>query len=183
MLMLAVEPLDLGPDVKALALSLTDPESEEPASGPDAARIWSRALLALAGERAWILDFFSQVDRLREFCRSRDLSCRDTPGGGVAVAETDPDTLAELFERFQKEAFGIRVGGPVETGDPGLELELRERGLDAYHQAYPGYLFCAICEIETGSITMLSEGLWAAEAARQLRPGLRDLSVAVELLM
>jgi hypothetical protein len=183
MLTLAVEPLDLGPDVKAVGLSLTDPEDEEPVTGSEAARIWGRALPALAGEEPWTLDFFSHLDRVREFCKSHDIAFRDTAAGGVAVTETDFASLAELFERFESETFGVRAGDPVEAGDAELERELRHRGFDAYHQGYPRYLFCAICELDGGSVTLISERLWASEAARRLRAALRELSVTVEMLM
>lgn len=183
MLTLAVEPLYLGPDVKAVALCLTDPEDEEPVSGPDAARIWGQALPALPGDESWTLDFFSHLDRLREFCKSHDIAFRDTAAGGVAVTETGSEALGELFERFENETFGIRAGQPVDTVDAELERDLRRRGYDAYHQAYPRYLFCAICELDAGSVTLISERLWASEVARRLRAVLRDLSVNVEMLM
>ena len=47
MLRLTVEPLDLGPDVRAVGLELVDSESEEPVAGGEAAGIWSQALAAL----------------------------------------------------------------------------------------------------------------------------------------
>ena len=43
--LLEIEPLDLGPDVRAMGLELVeDDENREPVRGPDAARIWSRVL-------------------------------------------------------------------------------------------------------------------------------------------
>ena len=38
---LEVEPLDLGVDVRAVGLDLMEVESQEPAHGSDAARIWA----------------------------------------------------------------------------------------------------------------------------------------------
>lgn len=183
MLTLAVEPLDLGPDVRAMGLSLVDPEDEEPVRGGDAARIWGRALVSLAGDEPWVLDFLSHLEPLREFCKSHDIAYRDTTAGGVAVTETDPDALAGLFERFENETFGARAGEPVDAGDRELENNLRQKGLDAYHHAYARYLFCAICEFESGSVTIVSNDLWASEVTRRLRPALRELSVTVEMLM
>jgi hypothetical protein len=182
-LTLTVEALDLGPDVKAIGLALVDAGDQEPVSGAEAAQIWSRAFGALAGEEPWVLDFFSHLERIEEFCRTHGIAARETAAGGLAVTESDPEVLAQLFERFERETFGARAGAPVASGDAELEGELRRRGIDAYHQAYPRYFYCAICELETGSVTLVSEGLWASEVARRLRPALRSLPVSVEMLM
>jgi hypothetical protein len=182
-LTLTVEALDLGPDVKAIGLALVDGEEQEPVSGADAAQVWSRAFGTLAGEEPWVLDFFSHVEQVEEFCRVHDIAMRETAAGGLAITESDPEALAELFERFERETFGVRAGGAAGSGDVEVEAELRRRGLDAYHRAYPRYLYCAICELETGSVTLVSEQLWASEVARRLRPALRSLPVSVEMLM
>jgi hypothetical protein len=183
MLRLTVEALDLGPDVRAVGLELTDDETEEPVTGPDAARIWALALTRLAGEQPSVLDFFAHLDRIRQFCGENDIRFRDTPADGLAVTESDPDGIARLLERFEGETFGARAGAPIETGDDELERAIRQRGFDAYHQAYPRYLYCAICEPETGSLTIVSDELWASEVARRLRAALKPLPVSVEMLM
>ena len=183
MLNLTIEPLDLGPDVRALALNLTDSEDDEPVTGSEVASLWSRAMLALAGEQPLVLDFFAHLDRVREFCQDQDIRFRETAAGGIAVTETDPDALGRLMERFEAETWGARAGEPLQSGDEELESEIRRRGLDAYHQAFPRYLFCAIGELETGSVTLVSDQLWATEVSRRLRSALRQFSVSVEMLM
>lgn len=183
MLRLTVEPLDLGPDVRALALNLSDSEDEEPVAGGEAAALWSRALLSLAGDGPLVLDFFAHLDRVREFCQNQDVRFRETAAGGIAVTDTDPDALGRLMKRFETETWGARAGEPLRPGDEELENELRRRGLDAYHQAFPRYLFCAVCELETGSITLVSNQLWASEVSRRLRSALREFPVSVEMLM
>lgn len=183
MLRLTVEPLDLGPDVRALALSLADSEDEDPIAAGQAAPLWSRALVALAGEEPLVLDFFAHLDRVREFCQNQAIRFRETAAGGIAVTETDPDALGRLMERFEAETWGARAGEPLQVGDEELENALRRRGLDAYHQAFPRYLFCAVCDLETGSVTLVSERLWATEACRRLRAALREFPVSVEMLM
>jgi hypothetical protein len=183
MLRLTVEPLDLGPDVRAVGLELVDSESEEPVGGGEAAGIWSRALAALAGEEPCVFDFFAHLDRVREFCVNNDVRFRETAAGGLAVTDTDSDALARLFERFEGETFGARAGAAARDGDVELEAELRRRGLDAYHANYPRYRFCAICELETGTVTLVSEQLWASEVSRRLRSALKGLPVSVEMLM
>src|SRR6202034_173240 len=66
---LEVEPLDLGADVKAVGLDLVEIETREPAHGLDAARLWAATLGALPGTEPWALDFFSHIDRVRDYCR------------------------------------------------------------------------------------------------------------------
>jgi hypothetical protein len=183
MLRLTVEALDLGPDVRAVGLELVDPETEEPVGGVEAAPLWSRALGALAGEEPCVIDFFAHLERVREFCVNHDVRFRDTAAGGLAVTDSDSDALTRLFERFEGETFGARAGELVEKGDAALEEELRRRGLDAYHRAYPQYFFCAICDLETGAVTVVSEKLWASEVARRLRGALKGFPVSVEMLM
>ncbi|HVB33164.1 MAG TPA: hypothetical protein VNJ52_02135 [Patescibacteria group bacterium] len=183
MLRLTVEPLDLGPDVRALALNLTAAEDQEPVAGSEAAPLWSQALLSLAGEMPLVLDFFAHLDRVREFCQNQDIRFRETAAGGIAVTETDSDALGRLMERFEGETWGARAGEPLRSGDEELENALRRRGLDAYHLAFPRYLFCAVCELDTGSVTLVSDQLWASEVSRRLRGALREFPVSVEMLM
>jgi hypothetical protein len=166
-----------------VGLELVDAETGEPVGGEEAAPLWSRALGRLAGEEPWTIDFFAHLDRVREFCVNNDVRFVETAAGGLRVTENDSDRLARLFARFAGETFGARAGEPVREGDAELEQELRRRGLDAYHQAYPRYFFCAICELETGSVTLVSEKLWASEAARRLRGALKEFEVSVEMLM
>jgi hypothetical protein len=178
---LEIAPLDLGPDVRAIILELLTSEDREPARGPDAAAIWSRVLPAIAGDEPWALDFFSHLDRLREFSRRHAIACRDEPGRGLVIPAASPEILEVLFERFEAETFGARAGAPLEAGDQELETDLLHRGIDAYQKPFPRYFFCAICEPETGSLTLLSNRLAAADVARRLRPALQNLSVEVEL--
>ncbi|MGB6626315.1 MAG: hypothetical protein WBE43_16155, partial [Candidatus Acidiferrales bacterium] len=59
--------------------------------------------------------------------------------------------------------------------------ELSRHGPDAYHQAYSNYNFCAICDLENGSVVLLSRKLWASEVARRVRPTLNSLDVQVRM--
>ena len=78
MYILEVEPLDLGPDVRAIGVELVEAdENREPVRGADAARIWSRVLRATAGSDSWALDFFSHVDRVRDFCDRHHVAYRE----------------------------------------------------------------------------------------------------------
>ncbi len=178
---LEIAPLDLGQDVRAVSLELLTSEDREPARGPDAATVWSRVLPAAAGHEPWALDFFSHLDRLREFSRRHAIACRDEHGRALVIPAAEPDTLAALFARFENETFGARAGGPLEDGDQELERELLQRGIDAYEKAFPRYLFCAICEPENGSLTLLSSHLTAADVAHRLRAALEELFVEIEL--
>jgi hypothetical protein len=87
--------------------------------------------------------------------------------------------LEALLNRFAAERFGVRAGGPGIAGDPALEGQLAARGVDAYHTAYHEYLFCGVCDFETGFLTVLSDRLWASEVIRRARPALSNLGVEV----
>lgn len=182
MYILEIEPLDLGEDVRAIGLELAeDDENHEPVRGPDAARIWSRVLPAVAGDQAWALDFFSHLDRVREYCSRHGISFREPNPHVVVVAAPPVAILESLFERFEGETFGGRAGGDVLNGDPALEGELPRHGVDAYHAAFPRYYFCAVCDFEEGSLVLLSEKLWASEVIRRVRPALAGQEVEVRL--
>ncbi len=182
MYILDIEPLDLGADVKAVGLDLVeDDENREPVHGEDAARIWTRVLGATAGEQPWALDFFSHIDRVSDFCDRHEIGYRQSTPKSIVVPAGDRPALESLINRFQRETFGARAGGPVSSGDDELERGLASRGVDAYHTAFPKYFFCAICGFEDGSLVLLSEKLWASEVIRRVRPALRELGVDVRL--
>ncbi|HXX44063.1 MAG TPA: hypothetical protein VEJ38_05000 [Candidatus Acidoferrales bacterium] len=182
MYILDIEPLDLGADVKAVGLDLVeDDENREPVRGEDAARIWTRVLEATAGQEPWVLDFFSHVDRVRDYCDRHQISYHEATPKSIVVPTAGATELESLIERFEAETFGARAGGLVSAGDSDLERGLASRGVDAYHAAYPRYSFCAICAFEDGSLVLLSDKLWASEVIRRVRPAVRDLGVEVRL--
>jgi len=183
MSLLDIEPLDLGPDVKAVGLDLVEEdENREPVRGEDAALIWSRVLPAVAGQERWVLDFFSHIDRVRDFCDRHQIGYRETTPRSIVVSASETSALQALLDRFQRETFGARAGGAVSAGDDSdLERELAHRGVDAYHAAFPRYFFCAICGFEDGSLVLLSQKLWASEVIRRVRPVLQELDVEVRL--
>ncbi len=182
MYLLDIEPLDLGPDVRAVGLELTEEdENREPVRGSDAARIWSRILPATAAKESWALDFFSHLDRLRDFCERHQIAYREASQRSIIIPAPESAMLESLFDRFQNETFGARAGGPLLTGDPALEGELARRGVDAYHAAFSNYFFCAVCAFEEGSLVLLSEKLWASEVIRRVRPVLDGMEVEVRL--
>ena len=177
---LEVEPLDLGADVKAVGLDLVEQEGREPARGPDAARLWAAALGALAGTEPWALDFFSHLDRVRDYCRLRGVAFEEKASGrSLVIPAPSGKTLAELLERFAGETFGARAGALLASGDPGVEGELARRGVDAYHGAFRNYLFCAVCDLENGFLTLITEKLWASEVLRRIKPATASFPVEV----
>jgi hypothetical protein len=180
--LLDVEPLDLGPDVRAVGLELVEAdENREPVRGADAARIWSRVLRAVPAAEPWALDFFSHLDRIRDFCNRHQIPFRDATQRSLVIPAPELPALESLFDRFQTETFGARAGGPLTKGDPALEGELARHGVDAYHKAYSNYYFCAVCDFEEGSLVLLSEKLWAGEVIRRVRPTVEPLEVQVHL--
>jgi hypothetical protein len=180
--LLEIEPLDLGADVRAMSLELTEAdENREPIRGADAARIWSRVLPAIAASENWALDFFSHLDRLRDYCQGHQIPYREATKHSVIVPAPELAILEPLLDRFQGETFGARAGGPLAEGDPTLAGELARRGVDAYHNAFAMYLFCAICNFEDGSLILLSEKLWASEVIRRVRPALEGQEIEIRL--
>jgi hypothetical protein len=183
MYLLDIEALDIGPDVRAIALELVeDDEQREPVRGAEAAAVWARVLPAVAGDQPWLLDFFSHVDRVRDFCERHDISFREATPRSIVVPAPKTFDLENLLERFLGETFGARAGGVVPSSDPALEGELASKGADAYHTAFPSYYFCAVCDFDNGSLVLLSQKLWTSEAIRRIRPVLKSLdSVEVEV--
>lgn len=179
---LDIEPLDLGPDVQSVGLDLVEAdENREPVRGNDASRIWSRVLPAAAGTEVQVLDFFSHLDRVRDFCDRHAIAYREANQRSIVVPSPEADVLESLIDRFQNERFGARAGGVLPGADSQVEGELARRGIDAYHAAFPNYYFCAVCGFEDGSLVLLSNKLWASEVIRRVRPALKGLDVEVRL--
>jgi hypothetical protein len=171
--------MDLGADTKAVGLELIETESREPLRGEEAAAIWAAVFPALASQEAWVLDFFSHLDRVREFCKSHDVKFREAAGRCLVIPQPELGKLRELAGRFARETFGVRCGAAAQAADAKLEGELSQRGLDAYQAAYKRYTFCGICELDDGWVTMLSESLWASEIIRRVRPALKEFDVLI----
>ena len=176
---LDVEVLNLGSEVKAVGLELLETENREPVRGTKAAQIWSAALPVLAAEEFYVLDFFSHLDRVRDFCGTHEIPFRDAAERCLVIPKPTQEQLLEIFTRFESETFGMRVGPAAQTPDPAVEGELSKRGLDAYQSAYTRYTFCAVCEPEDGWITLLSETLWPSEVIRRVRPALQPFDVHI----
>jgi len=176
---LDVQALELGAHTKAVGLELLETESREPLRGSEAAQIWAAALPALAAKEGMVLDFFSHVERVREFCKMHEIAFREAANRCLVVSQPSAEKLRELFARFEKETFGLRVGPAVQQEDSELEGELSHRGLDAYQSAYPRYTFCAVCEPEDAWVTLLSESLRPSEIIRRVRPALQQFDVYI----
>jgi hypothetical protein len=183
--LLGIEALDLGADVRAVGLELTEAdENREPLRGKDAARIWARVLRATAGQEPWALDFFSHPDRVRAYCDAHDIDYRQANRLSIVIGAPEPAVLEALLERFEGETFGARAGGRLAAGvgaDSALEADLARRGIDAYHAAFANYFFCGVCAFEDGSLVLLSQTLGASEVIRRVRAVVADLSVEVPL--
>jgi hypothetical protein len=176
---LDVQAMDLGPDTKAVGLELIETESREPLRGEVAAGIWATVLPVLANQEAWALDFFSHLDRVREYCEQHEIEFREAANRCLVVPQPEASTLREIVVRFAGETFGVRCGEATKTADPPLEGELSQRGLDAYQDAYKRYTYCGICEPDDGWLTLLSETIWASEIIRRARPALKEFDVYI----
>jgi hypothetical protein len=174
---LDVQVLDLGADLKAVGLELLETESREPVKGKEAAEIWAALFPALSGSDFFVVDFFSHLNRVREFCEARKIAFREAAERCLVLPQPSEEHLLQLFERFEAETFGVRAGAAVKIVDAALESELSQRGLDAYQAAYIRYTFCAVCDPEDGWVTLLSGTLWASEVVRRVRPALQEFDV------
>ncbi|MFI5058750.1 MAG: hypothetical protein ACHQLQ_11240 [Candidatus Acidiferrales bacterium] len=176
---LDVQALDLGADVKAVGLELLETESREPVKGKEAAEIWAALFPALSGGDFFVLDFFSHLNRVRQFREARKMAFREAAERCLVLPQPSQEHLQQLFERFEAETFGARAGAAARVVDAALESELSQRGLDAYQAAYTRYTFCAVCEPEDGWVTLLSETLGASEVIRRARPAVHQFDVYI----
>jgi hypothetical protein len=176
---LDVQAMDLGNETKAVGLELIETESREPLRGSEAAQIWAASFPALAGKEPMVLEFFSHLDCVREFCNGHKIDFRESARRCLVVPQPSGQHLRELVERFESETFGLRVGPTATQEDSALESELSHRGLDAYQSAYSRYTFCAVCEPFDGWVTLLSETLWPTEIIRRVRPALQPFDVYI----
>jgi hypothetical protein len=176
---LDVQALDLGSGTKSVGLELIETESREPLAGQEAAQIWAASFPALAAKEHYAVDFFSHLDRVREFCTAHNIDFREASGRCLVISQPSVEILQQLIARFERETFGFRAGAATQSEDPILEGELSKRGLDAYEGAYRRYTFCAICEASEGWVTVLSETLWPSEIIRRVRPALQPFDVYI----
>jgi hypothetical protein len=176
---LDVEAMHLGEGVKAVGLELVETENREPVRGKQAAEIWAAIFPALALEEHYVVDFFSHIDRVQEFCKIRKIDYREAAGRCIVLPQPRQAELFQLFERFEGETFGIRAGAATQNPDPALEGELSKRGVDAYQPAYERYFFCAVCDLGDGWVTLLSATLWASEVIRRIRPAAQPFDIYI----
>jgi hypothetical protein len=174
---LDVEAQDLGNAVKAVGLELIETNNREPVTGEPAAEIWSAAFPALAAKDFLAVDFFSHLDRVRDFCAAHGTKFREGASRCVVLPGPSQQQLRQLFARFEDETFGVRAGPAAQNPDGALEGDLSKRGVDAYEPAYERYTFCAICDLKNGWVTLLSASLWASEIIRRLRPALQSFDI------
>ena len=106
---LDVQAMDLGASTKAVGMELLETGSREPVRGKEAALIWGAALPALAAKEALVVDFFSHLERVREYCKLHELKFREAAGRCLVATPATPLEVQSIFERFEKETFGIRV--------------------------------------------------------------------------
>lgn len=176
---LDVQALDLGAEVKAVGLELLGTESREPVRGKDAAEIWAAVFPALVATEPFVVDFFSHIDRVREFCKARAIEFREGAERCIILPRPTEEQLLQLFERFEGETFGVRAGLASQEPDAALEGALSRRGLDAYQAAYSRYTFCAVVEPEDGWVTLLSATLWPSEVIRRVRPAVSRFDIHI----
>ena len=176
---LDVQSLDLGVGVKAVSMEILETESREPVKGKQATEFWAAVFPLLAGSEPFVLDFFSHLDRIRDFCAAKQIVFRDAGPRCVVIPQPVQQELRQIFDRFETETFGFRSGARVKEDDAALTGELSQRGLDAYQSAYERYSFCAVCEFADGWVTLLSPTLWSSEVIRRVRPAAQTFDVHI----
>jgi hypothetical protein len=176
---LDVQALDLGRDVKAVGLELLETESREPVRGREAAEFWAATFPLLASGEPFVLDFFSHLDRVRDFCAAHEIPFQQSGSRSLLIPGPSEEQLRQLFERFEAETFGLRSGPRTQEDDDALAAGLSGHGVDGYQSAYKRYSFCAVCELEDGWITLLSDTLWPSEIVRRLRPAAQSFDVHI----
>src|ERR671936_2812281 len=127
---LDVQAMDLGNEVKAVGLELIETENREPVRGKEGADIWSEIFPALAGKEPFAVDFFSHLDRVRDFCKSRKIEWREAAERCIVISSPSTEDLWQLLERFEGETFGLRAGTAAQAADAALEGDLSKRGMD-----------------------------------------------------
>src|SRR5258708_30056401 len=133
---LDVQALDLGGEVKAVGLELIETQNREPVRGKDAAEIWSAVFPALAGDESYAMDFFSHIERVREFCKMREIRLREAAERCVVLPQPNREQLRLVFAPFEAGQFGFRTGAGSHSAHTALEGDRSTRGLDAYQSAY-----------------------------------------------
>jgi hypothetical protein len=176
---LDVEALDLGEQVKAVGLEILETESREPVRGKRATEFWAAVFPLLAADEPFVLDFFSHLDRVCEFCAAKQIAFQEASPRCIVIPQPAPEQLQQLFERFEGETFGFRAGIRTKEEDPNLTNQLSQRGLDAYQEAYQRYSFCTVCEFEDGWVTLLSQTIWPTEVIRRVRPAAQSFDVFI----
>src|ERR1043166_2099689 len=84
---LDVQALDLGADVKSVGLELLETESREPVRGREAAEFWAASCPLLAATEPYVLDFFSHLERVREFCAAHSIPFQETGPRSLSIPQ------------------------------------------------------------------------------------------------
>src|SRR5215475_11490813 len=100
---LDVQALDLGADVNAVGLQLLETESREPVRGREAFEMWAAVIPALANNEEFVLDFFSHVDRVKDFCVAKEIAFREAGARCIVLPKPSREQLQQLIERFEAE--------------------------------------------------------------------------------
>src|SRR6266566_4195176 len=82
-------------DVQAVGLELVETENREPVRGKEGAEIWSEVFPGLAGKDPFVVDFFSHIDRVREFCKARKIEWREAAERCVVIPSPSAQELRQ----------------------------------------------------------------------------------------
>src|SRR5207302_1532384 len=124
---LDVQALDLGGEVKAVGLELVETQNREPVRGKDAAEIWSAVFPALAGNESYVVDFFSHIERVREFCKLHEIALREAAERCVVLPHRNQDQCHQIFNPSEAKTFGIRPGNAAQPADAARKADRPSR--------------------------------------------------------
>src|SRR5260370_17174172 len=105
---LDVQALDLGADVRAVSLEILETESREPVRGKQATDFWSAVLPLLTAGEPFVLDFFSHLERIRDFCVAKKIAFREAGTRCIRLPQPPPEQLHHLFQPFEPQTFPLR---------------------------------------------------------------------------
>jgi len=128
---LDVQGLDLGSATKAVGLELIETESREPLAGEYAARIWAALFPALAAKEHYAVDFFSHLDRVRDFCVAQHIAFREAAGRCLVISQPAVEVLEKLIARFESTKRPTRATPSAPSAKPpkaGLRSSARLSG-------------------------------------------------------
>ena len=137
-------------------------------------------MLALAAKESFALDFFSHLDRVREFCNTHSIPFREAAARCLVVPQPSLEQSSPAARTLRSE--DIRHARGCRDANTEIRLWRTNFLIAAWTPTSPPiarYTFCAVCEPDDGWVTVLSDTLWPSEVIRRVRPALQPFDVYI----